>query len=189
MKLSFIIAAERDLSHSGRNDKCEATHWNVSLLVPMADIYNRAQHSFLLNPMQSQNFCRKALPSVWVACQMKPVFQGLIVLVASTHVCRSRGLMRYLCAHFNCVLLKYRICHCCYFWLSFCFNLRSSRPVPGSHTLCPTSSQTQCLVIKDIQQLFDQCWLITCRESSWDPCDDGFMLGWWPKQGSDWSHF
>lgn len=104
------------------------------------------------SPLQSQNpsHCGRHCQLIWVECQVKPFCRGLTVFVAGTPF----GLflwppvavisVQVFSVHFNCIHLKYRICHCCYFCSSLGCNW-SSWLGPGPHTVsCWAPSAMSC---------------------------------------------
>lgn len=108
------------------------------------DISNRAQHSFLPSPMQSQDSSHRkgtASPSEWRARQSP----GLTILDTSTRFVSllwtpiAMISVHVFSVRFSYMPLQYRTCHCCHFWPSLCCNCSSSRLRPGSHTYAKSS--------------------------------------------------
>lgn len=96
-----------------------------------------------------------ASPSDWRARQSP----GLMILDTSTRFVAllwppvAMISVHVFSVHFSYMPLRYRTCHCCYFWPSLCCNWSSSRLGPGSHTY-PESSA---LCRAGDQQQFDHC--------------------------------
>ena len=90
----------------------------------------------------------KALPVDLSDMLMKLVCQGLRSSLLAFILCHSCGLLlqflvQVFSAHFNLILLKYKICLCCYFWSPLCSNWSSFKV--RARTSHFVSHQVQCL--------------------------------------------
>lgn len=163
---------------------CGRHFWSSTALFPVEPF--AASESFSL---------WKALQLIWVMSQMKPVCQDLMILIASTHFVSFTWPLvavisvQVFSAHFNLILLKYKICLRCYFWSLLCSSWSSFKVRARTSYFEPYPSPSAVPCTLWVFSNYLTLLTITCMESLGDPCDGGSMLGKWLWQGLDWSLF
>ena len=192
MKHSFIIATEHDIFFWSRHGECEATCGNVLLRVPVADISDRVQHSFLLSPLQPQNpsHCGRHFSwSEWWA-RWSPFARILWSSLLALILCHSRGLLLqlFLCRFSQPISIWYSLNTKSAFVVisdPFCVLAEApSRWGPGPHTLSPTHHQVQCLAHCGCSATIWPCWPLP----AWSPWVIPVMVApcWGNDCGKDW---